>query len=112
MTAQFTAVGVTSMLEAVRLVDPTIRVYQASSSEIFGATSESPQSETTPFKPHTPYGVAKLYGYFMMSAYRERYGLYLSSGIAFNHESPRRPPEFVTRKVLRAAAAIKLRLQE
>jgi GDPmannose 4,6-dehydratase len=111
MTAQFTAVGVTSLLEAVRIVDPTIRIYQASSSEIFGATSESPQSESTPFRPHTPYGVAKLYGHLMVASYRERYGLHASSGILFNHESPRRAPEFVTRKVTRAAAAIKLGLE-
>lgn len=111
MTAQFTAVGVTSLLEAVRLEDPTIRIYQASSSEIFGATTESPQSEATPFRPHTPYGVAKLYGHLMVASYRERYGLHASSGILFNHESPRRAPEFVTRKVTRAAAAIKLGLE-
>jgi GDPmannose 4,6-dehydratase len=111
MTAQFTAVGVTSLLEAIRLIDPQIRFYQASSSEIFGATTESPQSETTPFHPHTPYGVAKLYAHFMVGAYRERYGLQASTGISYNHESPRRPPEFVTRKVTRAAAAIKLGLQ-
>ena len=110
MTAQFTAVGVTSMLEAIRIVDPTIRVYQASSSELFGATTESPQRESTPFAPHTPYGVAKLYAHLMVASYRERYGLHASSGIAFNHESPRRPPEFVSRKVTRAAAAIKLGL--
>jgi GDPmannose 4,6-dehydratase len=112
MTAQFTAVGVTAMLEAIRITNPAIRVYQASSSEIFGATSESPQNERTPFRPHTPYGVAKLYGHLMVASYRERYGMHLSSGIAFNHESPRRPPEFVTRKVTRAAASIKLGLQE
>jgi len=112
MTAQFTAVGVTAMLEAIRITKSAIRVYQASSSEIFGATSESPQSESTPFRPHTPYGVAKLYGHLMVASYRERYGMHLSSGIAFNHESPRRPPEFVTRKITRAAAAIKLGLQE
>jgi len=111
MTAQFTAVGVTSLLEAIRIVDPTVRIYQASSSEIFGATSESPQSETTPFRPHTPYGVAKLYGHLMVASYRERYGLHASSGILFNHESPRRSGEFVTRKVTRAAAAIKLGLE-
>ena len=111
MTAQFTAVGVTSMLEAIRVVDPSIRVYQASSSEIFGATSESPQSEDTPFRPHNPYAVAKLYGHLMVASYRERYGLHASSGIAYNHESPRRPLEFVTRKVTHAAAAIKLGLQ-
>ena len=107
MTAQFTAVGVTSMLEAIRIIDPHIRLYQASSSEIFGATTESPQSESTPFKPHTPYGVAKLYGHLMVSSYRERYGMHASSGILFNHESPRRPADFVTRKVTRAAASIK-----
>jgi GDPmannose 4,6-dehydratase len=110
MTAQFTAVGVTSMLEAIRIFDPHIRLYQASSSEIFGATTESPQSESTPFKPHTPYGVAKLYGHMMVGAYRERYGMHASSGILFNHESPRRPADFVTRKVTRTAAAIKLGL--
>jgi GDPmannose 4,6-dehydratase len=112
MTAQFTAVGVTAMLEAIRITNPQLRLYQASSSEIFGATTESPQSESTPFRPHTPYGVAKLYGHLMLAAYRERYGMHLSSGIAYNHESPRRPPEFVTRKVTRAAAAIKLGLQD
>jgi GDPmannose 4,6-dehydratase len=112
MTAQFTAVGVTAMLEAIRITNPSMRVYQASSSEIFGATTESPQHESTPFRPHTPYGVAKLYGHLMVASYRERYGMHLSSGIAFNHESPRRPPEFVTRKVTRGAAAIKLGLEE
>jgi GDPmannose 4,6-dehydratase len=112
MTAQFTAVGVTAMLEAIRITNPGLRLYQASSSEIFGATTESPQSEHTPFCPRTPYGVAKLYGHLMLAAYRERYGMHLSSGIAYNHESPRRPPEFVTRKVTRAAAAIKLGLQD
>lgn len=108
MTAQFTAVGVTSMLEAIRITNPQIRVYQASTSEIFGATSESPQTEATPLRPHNPYAVAKLYGHLMVSSYRERYGMHASSGILFNHESPRRPPEFVSRKVTRAAAAISL----
>jgi len=108
MTAQFTAVGVTAMLEAIRITNPGVRVYQASSSEIFGATSASPQNEMTPFRPHTPYGVAKLYGHLMVAAYRERHGMHLTSGIAFNHESPRRPLEFLPRKVTRAAAAIKL----
>ena len=108
MTAQFTAVGVTSMLEAVRITKPELRVYQASTSEIFGATSESPQTERTPFVPHNPYAVAKLYGHLMVSTYRERYGMHASSGILYNHESPRRPPEFVTRKVTRTAAAISL----
>ncbi|HEX7300685.1 MAG TPA: GDP-mannose 4,6-dehydratase [Solirubrobacteraceae bacterium] len=112
MTAQFTAVGVTAMLEAIRITNSGIRVYQASSSEIFGATRQSPQNEETPFRPHTPYGVAKLYGHLMVASYRDRYGMHLSSGIAFNHESPRRPAEFVTRKVTRAVAAIKLGLQE
>jgi GDPmannose 4,6-dehydratase len=112
MTAQFTAVGVTAMLEAIRITNPKLRLYQASSSEIFGATTESPQSERTPFSPQNPYGVAKLYGHLMLAAYRERYGMHLSSGIAYNHESPRRPPEFVTRKVTRAAAAIKLGLED
>ena len=111
MTAQFTAVGVTSMLEAVRITNPQLRVYQASTSEIFGATTESPQTERSPFVPRNPYAVAKLYGHLMVSSYRERYGLHASSGILYNHESPRRPLEFVTRKVTRAAAAIKLGLQ-
>ena len=112
MTAQFTAVGVTSMLEAARITRPDLRIYQASTSEIFGATTESPQSETTPFAAHNPYAVAKLYGHLMVSAYRDRYGMHVSSGIAYNHESPRRPLEFVSRKVTRAAAAIKLGLAE
>jgi len=111
MTAQFTAVGVTSMLEAVRITKPELRVYQASTSEIFGATTESPQTESTPFFAHNPYAVAKLYGHLMVAAYRERYGMHASSGILYNHESPRRAPEFVTRKVTRAAAAISLRRQ-
>jgi GDPmannose 4,6-dehydratase len=111
MTAQFTAVGVTSMLEAVRITNPQLRVYQASTSEIFGATTESPQNERSPFVPRNPYAVAKLYGHLMVASYRERYGLHASSGILYNHESPRRPLEFVTRKVTRAAAAITLGLQ-
>jgi GDPmannose 4,6-dehydratase len=111
MTAQFTAVGVTSMLEAVRITNPQLRVYQASTSEIFGATTESPQDEQSPFVPRNPYAVAKLYGHLMVASYRERYGLHASSGILYNHESPRRPLEFVTRKVTHAAAAIKLGLQ-
>jgi len=108
MTAQFTAVGVTFMLEAVRITNPHIRIYQASTSEIFGATTESPQTEESPFRPHNPYAVAKLYGHLMVASYRERYGLHASSGILYNHESPRRPPEFVSRKITRTAAAIKL----
>ncbi len=112
MTAQFTAVGVTSMLEAVRITNPELRLYQASSSEIFGATSESPQTEQSPFRAHNPYAVAKLYGHLMVAAYRERYGMHASSGILYNHESPRRPPHFVTRKITRGAAAISLGLQD
>jgi GDPmannose 4,6-dehydratase len=112
MTAQFTAVGVTSMLEAVRITNPHLRVYQASTSEMFGATTESPQHELTRFVPHNPYAVAKLYGHLMVSTYRERYGMHASSGILYNHESPRRPPEFVSRKVTRTAAAIKLGLAD
>ena len=112
MTAQFTAVGVTSMLEAVRITKPELRLYQASSSEIFGATSESPQTEQSPFRAHNPYAVAKLYGHLMVAAYRERYGMHASSGILYNHESPRRPPHFVTRKITRGAAAISLGLQD
>ena len=111
MTAQFTAVGATSMLEAIRVVDPSIRLYQASSSEIFGATDHAPQSERSPLRANTPYGAAKLYAHCMVGAYRNRYGLHASSGIAYNHESPRRPAEFVTRKVTRGAAAIKLGLE-
>jgi GDPmannose 4,6-dehydratase len=112
MTAQFTAVGVTSMLEAVRITKPELRIYQASTSEMFGATTESPQNELTRFVPHNPYAVAKLYGHLMVSTYRERYGLHASSGITYNHESPRRPPEFVSRKITRTAAAIKLGLAD
>jgi GDPmannose 4,6-dehydratase len=112
MTAQFTAVGVTSMLEAVRITNPQLRIYQASTSEMFGATTESPQREHTPFVPTNPYAVAKLYGHLMVSTYRERYGLHASSGILYNHESPRRAPEFVSRKITRTAAAIKLGMAE
>ena len=112
MTAQFTAVGATAILEAIRITRPGLRYYQASSSEIFGATDASPQDESTPFRPHNPYGVAKLYAHLMVATYRKRYGLHASSGILYNHESPRRPAEFVTRKVTRAAAAIKLGLQD
>jgi GDPmannose 4,6-dehydratase len=105
-TAEFAAVGVTTMLEAIRRVDPAIRFYQASSSEIFGEPSEVPQTEGTPLAPLTPYGVAKAYGHFITRSYRKRYELHASSGILFNHESPRRPADFVTRKVTSAAAAI------
>jgi len=110
LTAEFDAVGVTRVLEAVRLVDPTIRFYQASSSEMFGKVREVPQRETTPFHPRSPYGVAKVYGHFITVNYRESYGIFACSGILFNHESPRRGLEFVTRKVTHAVAQIKLGL--
>ena len=106
LTAEFTAVGVTRLLEAVRLVDPGIRFYQASTSEMFGKVHEVPQHEQTPFHPRSPYGVAKLYGHWITVNYRESYGLFASSGILFNHESPRRGKEFVTRKVTDGAARI------
>lgn len=111
LTAEFAAVGVTSLLEAVRAVDPTIRVYQASSSEIFGEPAEMPQTEETPLTPLTPYGVAKAYGHFIVRSYRHRYGLHASCGILYNHESPRRPAEFLPSKVANAAAAISLGLE-
>jgi GDPmannose 4,6-dehydratase len=111
LTANFAAVGVTSLLEAIRAVDDTIRFYQASSSEIFGEPLDSPQTEETPLRPLTPYGVAKAYAHFITRAYRRRYGLYACSGILYNHESPRRPLEFLPRKVARAAAAISLGLE-
>jgi GDPmannose 4,6-dehydratase len=110
LTAEFTAVGVTRMLEAVRYVDPTIRFYQASSSEMFGQALEIPQSEGTPFHPRSPYGMAKAYGHFATVNYRESFDLFAVSGILFNHESPRRGIEFVTRKVSDGAARIKLGL--
>jgi GDPmannose 4,6-dehydratase len=110
LTGEFTALGVTRILEAVRLVCPTARFYQASSSEMFGKVVATPQNETTPFYPRSPYGVAKLYGHWITVNYRESYGLYAVSGILFNHESPRRGMEFVTRKVSDAAARIKLGL--
>jgi GDPmannose 4,6-dehydratase len=110
LTAEFAAVGVTSLLEAVRAVDPTIRVYQASSSEIFGEPRETPQTENTPPSPVTPYGVAKAYGHFIIGSYRRRYGLHASCGILYNHESQRRPLDFLPRKVARAAAGISLGL--
>ena len=111
LTAEFAAVGVTTLLEAIRLVDDRIHFYQASSSEIFGEPRESPQSSETPLSPLTPYGVAKAYGHFITASYRRRYGLHASSGILYNHESPRRPLDFVTRKVTHAAASIRLGLQ-
>jgi GDPmannose 4,6-dehydratase len=108
LTAEFTAVGVTRLLEAMRRVNPDIRFYQASSSEMFGKVREVPQSETTPFYPRSPYGVAKAYGHFITVNYRESYGLFAVSGILFNHESPRRGLEFVTRKIADGVARIKL----
>jgi GDPmannose 4,6-dehydratase len=110
LTAEFTAVGVTRLLEAVRNVDPGIRFYQASSSEMFGKVREVPQTESTPFYPRSPYGVAKAYGHFITVNYRESYDLYAVSGILFNHESPRRGLEFVTRKITDGVARIKLGL--
>jgi len=110
-TAEFAAVGVTSLLEAVRAVDTGIRIYQASSSEIFGEPAEVPQTESTPLRPVTPYGVAKSYGHFIVGSYRRRYGLHASGGILYNHESPRRPVDFLPSKVAHAAAAISLGLE-
>jgi len=112
LTGEFTALGVTRMLEAIRLVDPSIRFYQASSSEMFGRVQAMPQSETTPFYPRSPYAVAKLYGHWITVNYRESYDLFAVSGILFNHESPRRGREFVTRKISEAVAKIKLGLQD
>ena len=112
LTAEFTAVGVTRLLEAIRRVDPEIRFYQASSSEMFGKVREVPQTEKTPFYPRSPYGVAKVYGHFITVNYRESYGLFAVSGILFNHESPRRGLEFVTRKVSDGVARIKLGLTD
>src|ERR671914_1040355 len=112
LTGEFTALGVTRMLEAMRHVVPKARFYQASSSEQFGKVLETPQRESTPFYPRSPYGVAKVYGHWITVNYRESYGLYAVSGILFNHESPRRGLEFVTRKVSDAAARISLGLQK
>jgi GDPmannose 4,6-dehydratase len=112
LTGEFTALGVTRMLEAMRHVVPKARFYQASSSEQFGKVVETPQRETTPFYPRSPYGVAKVYGHWITVNYRESYDLYAVSGILFNHESPRRGLEFVTRKVTDAAARIKLGVAE
>ena len=108
LTGEFTALGVTRILEAVRLVHPTAKFYQASSSEMFGRVTETPQRETTSFYPRSPYGVAKVYGHWITVNYRESYNLYAVSGILFNHESPRRGIEFVTRKVTGGVARIKL----
>ncbi|HRE27627.1 MAG TPA: GDP-mannose 4,6-dehydratase [Anaerolineales bacterium] len=112
LTGEFTALGVTRMLEALRQVDPGIRFYQASSSEMFGKVVEVPQRESTPFYPRSPYGVAKVYGHWITVNYRESYDLFACSGILFNHESPRRGLEFVTHKVTHAAARIKLGKQK
>lgn len=110
LTGEFTALGVTRMLDAIRIVDPEIRFYQASSSEMFGKVREVPQNEDTPFYPRSPYGVAKVYGHWITVNYRESYNLFACSGILFNHESPRRGLEFVTHKVTYGAARIKLGL--
>ena len=110
LTGEFTALGVTRVLEAIRHVDPSIRFYQASSSEMFGNAVQTPQTEETPFYPRSPYGVAKVYGHWITVNYRESYGLYACSGICFNHESPRRGKEFVTRKISDGVARIKLGL--
>jgi GDPmannose 4,6-dehydratase len=112
LTGEFTALGVTRILEAIRTVNPKIRFYQASSSEMFGKIQQTPQNEKTSFYPRSPYGVAKVYGHLITVNYRESYGMFCCSGILFNHESPRRGLEFVTRKVTNAAAKIKLGLQE
>lgn len=112
LTGEFTALGVTRMLEGIRTVNPDIRFYQASSSEMFGKVRHTPQNEDTPFYPRSPYGVAKVYGHFITVNYRESYDLFAVSGILFNHESPRRGLEFVTRKVSDGVARIKLGQQE
>ena len=112
LTGETTALGVTRLLDAIRLVDPSIRYYQASSSEMFGHARQVPQTEDTPFHPRSPYGVAKVYGHWITINYRESYDLHASSGILFNHESPRRGLEFVTRKISHGAAAISLGLAD
>jgi GDPmannose 4,6-dehydratase len=112
LTGEFTALGVTRMLEAIRHVDPSIKFYQASSSEMFGKVVEVPQNEKTPFYPRSPYGVAKVYGHWITVNYRESYGLFACSGILFNHESARRGKEFVTRKITDGVARIKLGLSK
>ncbi len=112
LTAEFTALGVTRLLDAIRQVCPKARFYQASSSEMFGKVRETPQKETTPFYPRSPYGVAKVYGHYITVNYRESYGLFACSGILFNHESPRRGLEFVTRKISHGVAQIKWGLAE
>ena len=112
LTGEFTALGVTRLLEAIRQANPKIKFYQASSSEMYGAVRETPQKETTPFHPRSPYGVAKTYGHYITINYRESYNLFALSGILFNHESPRRGMEFVTRKISDGVARIKLGLQK
>tara|TARA_Y100000310_G_scaffold94401_1_gene92014 strand:- start:13679 stop:14704 length:1026 start_codon:yes stop_codon:yes gene_type:complete len=112
LTGEFTALGVTRVLDAVKVVNPKIKFYQASSSEMFGKVRETPQKETTPFYPRSPYGVAKVYGHFITVNYRESYNIFACSGILFNHESPRRGKEFVTRKITYAVARIKKGLQK
>jgi GDPmannose 4,6-dehydratase len=112
LTGEFTALGVTRVLEAIRLVNPAIKFYQASSSEMFGKVRQVPQTEETPFHPRSPYGVAKVYGHWITVNYRESYGLFACSGILFNHESPRRGKEFVTRKITDAVARIKCGLDK
>ena len=112
LTGEFDAIGVTKMLEAIRLVDKNIKFYQASSSEMFGKVQEVPQKETTPLYPRSPYGVAKVYGHWITINYKESYGIHASSGILFNHESPRRGLEFVTRKITDGVAQIKLGLSK
>ncbi len=112
LTGEFTALGVTRLLDAIRIVKPDARFYQASSSEMFGMVRETPQRETTPFHPRSPYGVAKVYGHYITVNYRESYGMYAVSGILFNHESPRRGLEFVTRKVSDGVARIALGLAD
>ena len=112
LTAELTALGVTRLLEAIRLVNPRIRYYQASSSEMFGKVKETPQTEETPFRPRSPYGVAKTYGHYITVNYRESFNLFACSGILFNHESPRRGAEFLSRKVTKGASLIKLGLED
>jgi GDPmannose 4,6-dehydratase len=112
LTGEFDAIGVTRVLEAIKFINKNIKFYQASSSEMFGKVHETPQRETTPFYPRSPYGVAKVYGHWITVNYRESYGIHASSGILFNHESPRRGLEFVTRKISDGAVRIKLGLQD